>query len=117
LNPTNCAPMSVRGVIGGSAGGTAPVSDRFQVGSCGDLAFRPRLALRLFGKVGRRAHPRLRAALRMPRGDSNIRRVAVTLPRATILDQGNIRTVCTRAQFAARRCPAASVYGSAVAHT
>jgi hypothetical protein len=41
----------------------------------------------------------------------------VTLPRAEILDQSRIRTVCTRAQFAADACPSSSIYGYAQATT
>ena len=42
----------------------------------------------------------------------------VKLPRSAFLDQGHIRTVCTRVQFAAgpgngARCPKGSVYGHA----
>src|SRR5262249_41005251 len=37
------------------------------------------------------------------------------LPHSEFLDQGHIGTVCTRVQFAAKECPAASVYGSAYA--
>jgi hypothetical protein len=117
LNPTDCSPMSVTGVIGGAAGASVPVSDRFQVGSCGDLSFRPKLTLRLSGKTRRTGHPKLRAVLKMPAGGANIRRASVTLPPSEILDQGHIGTACTRVQFAARRCPANSVYGSATART
>jgi hypothetical protein len=41
----------------------------------------------------------------------------VTLPHSEFLEQSHIGTVCTRVQFAAKKCPAASVYGTARAIT
>src|SRR5262249_17031532 len=46
---------------------------------------------------------------------ANIGRVSVTLPHSEFLAQEHIRTICTRVQFAARECPAASIYGHAKA--
>ena len=64
------------------------------------------------------AHPALTATLTQdPDGESNIRRVAVTLPASVPLDLKHIRTVCTRAQFASDQCPARSIYGYARAVT
>jgi len=50
-------------------------------------------------------------------GDANIAALSVTLPHSEFLEQGHIGTVCTRVQFAANQCPAASVYGHVVAKT
>lgn len=113
LNPTSCEEMAVGATLTSLQGAVAPLAERFQVGSCAALGFKPRLTMRLFGKANRGAHPRLRAELRMPDGNAGISRAAVTLPRATILDQGHIGTVCTRVQFAAQACPAGSIYGRA----
>ena len=41
----------------------------------------------------------------------------MTLPQSEFLDQGHIRTVCTRVQFAADECPQGSIYGFASAYT
>src|SRR5262249_50602760 len=38
-----------------------------------------------------------------------------TLPKTTILDQSNIKTICTRVQLSAGNCPKGSVYGHAKA--
>ena len=48
---------------------------------------------------------------------SNISSTVVRLPRSAFLEQGHIRTVCTRVQFAADQCPKASIYGKARAFT
>jgi hypothetical protein len=117
LNPTSCDPMSLRGTITSSQGAVAGASDRFQVGGCANLGFKPHLSTRLFGPTRRGAHPSLRAILRTHPGEANIGRAAVTLPPAEFLDQGHIRTVCTRVQFAASECPEASIYGHAKAVT
>jgi hypothetical protein len=117
LNPTNCSAMSVTGSLSGPGGATAPLSQRFQVGGCGDLGFRPQLTTKLTGKANRGAHPKLKATVKVPKGNANIRRAVVTLPKSEILDQGHIGTSCTRVQFAAQSCPAASRYGFAKAKT
>ncbi|HUC08366.1 MAG TPA: hypothetical protein VMR96_09770, partial [Solirubrobacterales bacterium] len=49
---------------------------------------------------------------------ANIARAAVSLPHSQLLDQGHIRTICTRAQYAAgpgggAQCPQGSIYGYA----
>jgi hypothetical protein len=125
LNPTSCKPMSVDGQITGVGTSLLTTADDsifnasvpFQVGSCSDLGFKPKLSLRLFGGTKRGAHPKFRATLRMPNGGANISSASVALPRSEFLDQSHIGTVCTRVQFRAENCPEASVYGSAVAKT
>jgi hypothetical protein len=117
LNPTSCDPTSVEGTVSGAAGGSASVSSRFQVGSCGSLGFAPRLALNLSGGTKRGDHPKLRAVLRPRPNQANLAKVVVTLPHSEFLEQSHIAAACTRVQFAAADCPAASVYGTAVAQT
>lgn len=117
INPTSCAPKSFGADAGGQSGGFASLAVRYQVLECRALGFKPRMSLRLIGGTKRGGHPSLRAVVRPRRGDANIRRAAVTLPRSAFLDQGNIRTICTRVQFAADNCPKAARYGRAVAHT
>ena len=78
------------------------------------MAFKPKLGIRLTGGTKRGAHPALRAVLQMPEGGANLAKAAVALPHSEFLDQGHIGTVCTRVQYAAKECPAASVYGSVV---
>ncbi len=75
-------------------------------------------AIRLRGPTRRGAYPSLRAtfASRGP-GDTNLKEIAVSLPRSEFLAQNHIRQICTKVQFAHENCPAGSVYGSAVAFT
>jgi hypothetical protein len=115
--PTNCEPTAVAAAVHGQSGATANVSDRFQVGNCEALGFAPKLALRLFGGTKRGAFPRLQATLTARAGDANIAGASVALPHSAFLEQNHIRTVCTRVQYAAKACPAGSVYGDASAVT
>jgi hypothetical protein len=115
VNPTSCDPMSVDGQITGTSNASATVSDRFQVGECAALGFKPKLALKLKGGTTRGKHPALTATLRTRAGDANIASVSVAFPHAEFLDQSHIGTVCTRVQWAADQCPAASVYGTVMA--
>jgi hypothetical protein len=117
LNPTSCDPLAITGTLASPLGSTAALSVPFQVGGCSALPFKPRLALRLKGKVRRTAHPRLIATLQAKGGEANVARAQVKLPPAAFIDQAHIRTVCTRVQFAADACPAGSVYGRAAATT
>jgi len=116
VNPTNCSPLSIAGTEFSATGEAAPVSQRFQVGECGALGFKPKLDLRLFGKAQRGAHPRLRAILQNRAGDANIARTRVALPHSEFLDQSSLTNVCTRVQYQAgigggALCPKNSRYG------
>lgn len=117
LNPTSCKERAISGEAVSLLGGIAPLSQRFQVGGCRGLDYGPKLSIRLFGKTGRGAHPRLRAILTAKLGESNTARASVALPRSEFLENAHIQTVCTRVQFAAENCPAGSIYGNAVAMT
>ncbi|HXR31168.1 MAG TPA: hypothetical protein VN752_08515, partial [Solirubrobacterales bacterium] len=114
-NGTSCDPYAFSGQLVSTLGQIAPLSERFQLAECGRLAFKPRLALRLIGATKRGGHPALRAVLQMPPAGANIARASVALPHSEFLDQAHIGTVCTRVQFAAEECPAASVYGAVTA--
>lgn len=123
LNPTSCEPMSVDSTLTSIQGASASPSARFQAAGCDRLGFKPKLSLALKGKHTRGAHPALHAVLTMPAtGQANVARAAVTLPGTELLEQGHIRTTCTRVQYAAgggggEQCPAGSVYGHAKAWT
>ena len=118
LNPTSCDPFDVTSRLTGDQGGVVEPAMHFQVANCDTLDFEPKLTTKLKGPTGRRGHPALTATLTQdPSGESNIRRAVVALPASEILAQDHIRTVCTRVQFAAEQCPAASIYGHARAIT
>jgi hypothetical protein len=130
LNPTSCDPSASKATIwsGGfdvfSALDDSPnaLESRFQAANCSALGFKPRLSLKLKGGTKRGAHPALTGTYRPRPGDANTKSLVLTLPHSAFLDQGHIRTICTRVQFAAnggagRGCPAGAVYGKAKAFT
>jgi hypothetical protein len=117
LNPTSCEAKSVEATVDGNSGATATLTNRFQVGNCGALGFKPNVKLQLHGKTKRGDYQRLIATVTARKGDANIARAAVTFPHSEFLAQEHIRTVCTRVQFAAKTCPRGSVYGFAEAVT
>lgn len=114
-NPTSCEPTSIVGEVRSSDGAVAGVSDRFQVGNCQALRFRPVASARLLGPTGRSAHPRLRVVLRSRNGEANVRRASFVLPATQLLDIRSIRGICARVDFRADRCPRDSAYGYAKA--
>jgi hypothetical protein len=117
LNPTSCEPGSVDLVAHGNSGAVAERSARFQVGGCENLKFAPKLTVSLKGSTRRNGDPALTAVLNQPPGQANIAKVSVALPHSEFLEQGHIRTNCTRVQFSAGQCPAGSIYGHAEAFT
>jgi hypothetical protein len=119
-NGTSCDPSAFSGSLVSTLGQSASLSDRFQLAECTSLAFKPKLAIRLFGGTKRGDHPALRGVVQMPDGGANIAKASVALPHSEFLDQAHIGTVCTRVQFAqgdgnGSACPPASVYGHAIA--
>jgi hypothetical protein len=116
-NPTNCNAKAIGGEASSPAGATAKLNARFQVTNCAALPFKPKLAMRFFGKTHRSAHPRLRATLTMPKDGANIRKAVVTMPKTQFLENAHIRTICTGVQWAAKNCPKAAIYGYAKAFT
>jgi hypothetical protein len=126
INPTNCSSFGVHGLISG--GGSDPanaaawsVSDKnepFAATDCNKLRYKPKFTARIRGgrkATRRRQHPKLQAILQGRSGDANTARAAFVLPRTTILDQSNIKTICTRVQLSSHSCPKRSVYGHAKA--
>jgi hypothetical protein len=122
LNPTSCDPMSIDATLHSTEGATKNDSERFQVGSCASLGFKPKLSLKLKGGTKRGGHPALKAVVTPREGDANFASAVVTLPHSAFLDQAHIRTICTRVQFAAgqgngAQCPAGAIYGQVKAWT
>src|SRR5262249_8097150 len=102
LNPTNCSPFEITGLLTGDQGASAEPQSHFQVATCDNLAFDPTLRAVVKGPVKRGGHPAFTATVSQdPSGASNLAKAIVTLPHSEFLDQGHIRTVCTRVQFAA----------------
>jgi hypothetical protein len=119
LNPTSCDPMKIDGLVTSVAGTEAPVSSRFQVGGCSDLAFKPKLAMALSDRTqttdGR--HPGLTAVVTQPGGQANIKGAKVTLPLSLALDPNNAQALCEYQDGLAGNCPQNTIVGHAKAET
>jgi hypothetical protein len=125
LNPTSCAPQTLLSTLSGSGAlfsnpaddPLAPVPSHFQPSFCSSLDFGPTIEMRLKGGTRRGAFPALQAIVRARPGDANIGAAAVTLPPSVFLAQEHVKGICGRGQYAAKSCPASSVYGRARAFT
>jgi hypothetical protein len=125
LNPTNCSSQSTKGTIAG--GGADPANSAawssyavkapLKVTKCKSLGFKPKLHTRIKGPTTRAKFPQIRAVLEMPSGNANVARTSLNLPHSLFLEQGHIRTVCTRPKLAEHKCPKSSIYGHAKAIT
>jgi hypothetical protein len=117
INPTSCQAMAFSGSVTSPAGSDASLSTPFQVEGCRRLGFRPHFSLQLKGGTKRDDFPSLRATLTMPKGaEANLAGVVVSLPHSEFVEQGHIKEICTRVQFAAgagngEGCPKNSIYG------
>ena len=112
---TSCDPSAFTGSLLSTLGQTAPLSERFQLAECSGLGFKPALKLSLKGGTKRNGHPAATIVLGERGGDANLGKAQITLPPSMQLDQSHIQAPCTRPQFAADQCPAASIIGTATA--
>jgi hypothetical protein len=113
LNPTSCEAKAIEGSVSTQAGQSASLNNRFQVGECGRLAFKPKIAISLKGETKRAGHPALKAVVTYPKEGvyANIARAQVNLPHAEFLDQANLNKVCKQAELKAGSCPKKAIYG------
>jgi hypothetical protein len=119
FNPTSCEPLSVTGQAISTTGQTATLSNRFQVGGCAGLAFKPSLSASTQGKASKANGASLVVKIAAKPGEANIRKVNLQLPVTLPSRLTTLQKACTEAKFNANpaTCPADSVIGSATAHT
>ncbi len=128
FNPTNCEAMSFSGTATSIQGATAPLSSRFQVGSCQALKFKPNFTLSSSGKTSRLHGASLKAKIVYPTGplganqatsQANIGKVKIELPKRLPSRLTTLQKACRAVVFEANpaNCPAASIVGSAKALT
>jgi hypothetical protein len=113
LNPTSCEAKAIEGQVSTQPGQSATLTNRFQVGECGRLSFKPKIAISLEGGTKKAGHPALKATVTYPKGGTyaNLAKAQVSLPHSEFLDQGNLNKVCTQPQLKSKTCPAKAVYG------
>jgi hypothetical protein len=116
VNPTNCDPLSIAGVVTSTSGTQAAVSSPFHVGGCDKLGFSPKLTMKFTGgksHTKKGTHPGLVATVTPVAGQANIKTTTVTLPASITLDANNLPQLCSQADAQKRACPASSAVGSA----
>ena len=102
--PTSCAPATV--TLNGESASFTPTG-------CDQVPFNPTVEAAL--ETTQRAVPSgATITLKLPDGDSHVRRTDIVLPVGTTLSPGvaNGLVACTQAQFDATDCPAASQVGT-----
>ena len=128
FNPTNCAPTAFTGTATSTEGTTAPLSYRYQVGSCQALTFKPDFKVSTQGRTSKASGASLTAKIVYPptplganqaSSQANIASVKVDLPKQLPSRLTTLQKACTNAQFEANPagCPAASLVGHATAVT
>jgi hypothetical protein len=119
FNPTSCEAMGVNGQAISTLNQTTVLSNRFQVGGCAGLPFKPTLSASTQGKASRANGASLVVKITAKPGEANIHKVKLQLPVTLPSRLTTLQKACTEAQFNANPagCPAGSVIGSATAHT
>jgi hypothetical protein len=120
FNPTRCEPLAVTGTITSTHGASSVVSSRFEAANCAALPFKPSFSASTQGNGrvnGKGASLVVKVAQRA--GEANIRSVHLSLPKKLPARLTTLQKACTEATFAENPalCPAASIVGTAVAHT
>jgi hypothetical protein len=133
LNPTDCTPMTLTGMIAGGPGGevSRSVSSLFQASNCASLKLAPKFSASI--STGAAASKARRASVfashqngvalhvklsepNAPLGSEvNLAKVKVELPKVLPSRLATLQKACASAQFEANPagCPAASVVGQA----
>ncbi|MFZ2050544.1 MAG: hypothetical protein WAU69_06380 [Solirubrobacteraceae bacterium] len=119
INPTDCEALAVTGQTVSTLGQAANLSDRFQVGSCEKLTFKPSFKVTTHAAHTRRFGGYLQANVTSGAGQANIASVFVELPKILAARDETLNKACSEAQFAANpaACPVGSTVGTATAHT
>ena len=119
FNPTNCAPLAVTGTLHSTIGTNTPVSAPFEAANCANLPFKPSFVVSTQAKTSKANGASLSVKVGSSFGQTNIAKVHVTVPKQLPARLTTLQKACTEAQFNANPagCPAASVVGTAVAHT
>ncbi len=118
-NPTGCSRTATDASMEAQSGAIAALHDPFSARGCGRLGFKPALQMALIGasQLHKGGKPALRVAVRLRRGDTNLRSLRFSLPSALGLSTGSLHAICSRRQAIAGRCPSDSQIGRATARS
>jgi hypothetical protein len=119
FNPTSCEALSVTGQAISTLGQVAGLSNRFQVGGCAGLAFKPSLTASTVGKASKANGASLTVKVAQKPGEADIHKVDLTLPMTLPARLTTLQQACTEAQFNTNpaNCPPGAFIGTATATT
>jgi hypothetical protein len=119
FNPTSCEPMTITGQETSTLGLVTGLSNRFQVGGCQGLPFKPALTTTTLGKASKADGASLTVKISQKPGEANIHKVELTIPTALPSRLTTLQQACTEAQFNANPagCPPGAFIGTATATT
>jgi hypothetical protein len=119
FNPTSCEPMSVTGEAISTLNQTIGLSNRFQVGGCQGLPFKPIMVISTQGKTSKANGASLTVKVSQKPGEADIHKVDLTLPKVLPARLTTLQQACTEAQFNTNPagCPPGSFIGTAKAIT
>ncbi len=119
LNPTNCETTQVSGLLSSFEGAQHAATARFQVGSCGSLAFKPGFKVTTKARHTKRFGASLHVKIASGLGQANVKSVLVKLPKQLPARVATLKGACSEKQYAENPagCPATSRVGTAIART
>ncbi len=119
FNPTNCGVLSIAGTVRSTAGMSADVSVPFKAVNCATLPFSPKFTVSTSAKTSKARGASLHVKVTSRRGQANIGKVKVDLPRQLPSRLATLQKACLAAVFDANpaNCPTGSVVGTSKAVT
>jgi hypothetical protein len=118
-NPTNCNPLALSGTISATGGVGADVSSPYGAVNCATLPFRPKITALTHSRPSRAGGVYLHVKIVSGRGQANIAKLKVDLPKQLPSRLQTIQKACLAVTFEANpaNCPASSVVGHVTAAT
>jgi hypothetical protein len=119
FNPTNCSSLTVAGIVTSADGAIAEKSSPFHAANCANLTFKPSFKATTQAKTSKANGASLTVKVGSSKGQANIAKVRVILPKQLPARLTTLQKACTEAVFNTNpaSCPAASVVGTATAVT
>ncbi len=119
FNPTNCTQQSIAATITAAQGASAAVSSPFAATGCSHLPFKPKFTVSTGARASKANGASLHVQIRVGKGEANIAKVKVDLPKQLPSRLTTLQKACTAAVFEANPagCPTASLVGTATATT
>jgi hypothetical protein len=119
LNPTSCRSKTVAAIVSSRQGASSSVTSRFGIEGCRELPFSPKFAASVGAKASKANGVGLHVMVRSARGQANIGRVRVALPKQLPSRLTTLQQACRSEVFGTNpaSCPAGALVGTATAVT